>query len=94
MPSLIDLRRRIRAVKNTQQITKAMKMVSAAKLRRAQERVVAARPFADKIAQTAAALGVRGSTTNATRRTSCSSRATAMTAHCAARSSSPYASGR
>ena len=46
MPSLIDLRRRIRSVKNTQQITKAMKMVSAAKLRRAQERIVNARPFA------------------------------------------------
>ena len=45
MPSLIDIRRRIRSVKNTQQITKAMKMVSAAKLRRAQERVVAARPY-------------------------------------------------
>ena len=45
MPSLIDLRRRIRAVKNTQQITKAMKMVSAAKLRRAQDRVLAARPY-------------------------------------------------
>ncbi|MBV6431841.1 MAG: ATP synthase gamma chain [Bryobacteraceae bacterium] len=45
MPSLIDLRRRIRSVKNTQQITKAMKMVAAAKLRRAQERVIAARPF-------------------------------------------------
>ena len=38
MPSLIDIRRRIRSVKNTQQITKAMKMVSAAKLRRAQDR--------------------------------------------------------
>jgi len=46
MPSLIDLRRRIRAVKNTQQITKAMKMVAASKLRRAQERVVSARPYA------------------------------------------------
>src|ERR1039457_3811703 len=45
MPSLIDIRRRIRSVKNTQQITKALKMVSAAKLRRAQERVVAARPY-------------------------------------------------
>ncbi|MDX1983175.1 MAG: ATP synthase F1 subunit gamma [Bryobacteraceae bacterium] len=45
MPSLIDLRRRIRSVKNTQQITKAMKMVAAAKLRRAQERVLASRPF-------------------------------------------------
>ena len=47
MPSLIDIRRRIRSVKNTQQITKAMKMVSAAKLRRAQERAVASRPYAD-----------------------------------------------
>jgi F-type H+-transporting ATPase subunit gamma len=46
MPSLIDIRRRIRSVKSTQQITKAMKMVSAAKLRRAQERVVASRPYA------------------------------------------------
>ena len=46
MPSLLDLRRRIRAVKSTQQITKAMKMISASKLRRAQERVVGARPFA------------------------------------------------
>ena len=46
MPSLIDLRRRVRAVKNTQQITKAMKMVAASKLRRAQERIVGARPYA------------------------------------------------
>jgi F-type H+-transporting ATPase subunit gamma len=45
MPSLIDIRRRIRSVKNTQQITKAMKMVSAAKLRRAQDRTIAARPY-------------------------------------------------
>src|SRR5579883_707257 len=49
MPSLIDLRRRIRSVKNTQQITKAMKMVSAAKLRRAQDAVIAARPYADSL---------------------------------------------
>ena len=49
MPSLIDLRRRIRAVKNTQQITKAMKMVAASKLRRAQERIMAARPYAQEI---------------------------------------------
>jgi F-type H+-transporting ATPase subunit gamma len=49
MPSLIDIRRRIRSVKNTQQITKAMKMVSAAKLRRAQDRVIAARPYAEAI---------------------------------------------
>jgi F-type H+-transporting ATPase subunit gamma len=46
MPSLIDLRRRIRAVKNTQQITKAMKMVAASKLRRARERILSARPYA------------------------------------------------
>ena len=46
MPSLIDLRRRIRAVKNTQQITKAMKMIAASRLRKSQERVVNARPFA------------------------------------------------
>ena len=46
MPSLIDMRRRIRAVKSTQQITKAMKTVAASKLRRAQERITGARPFA------------------------------------------------
>src|SRR5204863_5127205 len=51
MPSLIDIRRRIRSVKNTQQITKAMKMVSAAKLRRAQERALAARPYARMLQQ-------------------------------------------
>jgi F-type H+-transporting ATPase subunit gamma len=47
MPSLIDIRRRIRSVKNMQQITKAMKMVSAAKLRRAQERALASRPYSE-----------------------------------------------
>jgi F-type H+-transporting ATPase subunit gamma len=46
MPSLIDIRRRVRAVKSTQQITKAMKMVAASRLRRAQERVQQARPYA------------------------------------------------
>jgi F-type H+-transporting ATPase subunit gamma len=51
MPSLIDLRRRIRSVRNTQQVTKAMKMVSAAKLRRAQDRVLAARPYASMFAR-------------------------------------------
>src|SRR3954465_6297695 len=51
MPSLIDIRRRIRSVRNTQQITKAMKMVSAAKLRRAQDRVIAARPYAALLRQ-------------------------------------------
>ncbi len=49
MPSLIDLRRRIRSVKNTQKITKALKVVSAAKLRRSQDRVIAARPYAQMI---------------------------------------------
>jgi F-type H+-transporting ATPase subunit gamma len=49
MPALIDIRRRIRSVKNTEQITKAMKMVSASKLRRAQEAMFAARPYARKM---------------------------------------------
>jgi F-type H+-transporting ATPase subunit gamma len=49
MANLLDIRRRIKSVKNTQQITKAMKMVSAAKLKRAQDRVVMARPFATKM---------------------------------------------
>ena len=49
MPSLLDIRRRIRAVKSTQQITKAMKMVAASRLRRAQERIVQARPFAKEM---------------------------------------------
>ena len=48
MPSLIDLRRRIRAVKSTQQITKAMKMIAASRLRKSQERVMNARPFANE----------------------------------------------
>jgi F-type H+-transporting ATPase subunit gamma len=51
MPSLIDIRRRIRSVRNTQQITRAMKMVSAAKLRRAQDRVIAGRPYAALLRQ-------------------------------------------
>jgi F-type H+-transporting ATPase subunit gamma len=49
MANLIDIRRRIRSVKNTQQITKAMKMVAAARLRRAQDRIFAARPYALEI---------------------------------------------
>src|SRR5207237_4010156 len=49
MANLLDLRRRIKSVKNTQQITKAMKMLSAVNLRRAQTRVVNARPFARKM---------------------------------------------
>src|SRR6266851_6092520 len=59
MPSLIDLRRRIRAVKNTQQITKAMKMVAASKLRRAQERMINARPYAQQIQRVLASLASR-----------------------------------
>jgi F-type H+-transporting ATPase subunit gamma len=51
MPSLIDIRRRVRSVKNTQQITKAMKMISAAKLRRAQDRALSARPYGTMIHQ-------------------------------------------
>ncbi|MFL6374928.1 MAG: ATP synthase F1 subunit gamma [Pyrinomonadaceae bacterium] len=51
MPSLLDMRRRIKSVKNTQQITKAMKMVAAAKLKRAQDRVTSSRPFAGKMSQ-------------------------------------------
>jgi len=49
MPSLRDIKRKITSVKKTQQITKAMKMVAAAKLRRAQERVIAARPYSRKM---------------------------------------------
>jgi F-type H+-transporting ATPase subunit gamma len=59
MPNLLDLRRRIKSVKNTQQITKAMKMVAAANLKRAQDRVVTARPFANKMTQVMAALASR-----------------------------------
>jgi len=59
MPSLIDLRRRIRAVKNTQQITKAMKMVAASKLRRAQERVLSARPYAVQMQRVLASVASR-----------------------------------
>src|SRR5205814_6897140 len=59
MPNLLDIRRRIKSVKNTQQITKGMKMVSAAKLKRAQDRVVTARPFANKMAEVAGELAKR-----------------------------------
>ena len=45
MASLIDIRRRIRSIKSSQQITKAMKMISAARLRRAQDRAIASRPY-------------------------------------------------
>ncbi len=59
MASTIDLRRRIRSVKNTQQITKAMKMVAAAKLRRAQERMFAARPYAAGLREILASIARR-----------------------------------
>ena len=59
MPNLLDIRRRIKSVKNTQQITKAMKMVSAAKLKRAQDRVVTARPFANKMMEVLSGLADR-----------------------------------
>ncbi len=59
MASLIDLRRRIRSVKSTQQITKAMKMVAASRLRRSQERVIAARPYAAALEATLASVASR-----------------------------------
>jgi F-type H+-transporting ATPase subunit gamma len=59
MASTIDLRRRIRSVKNTQQITKAMKMVAAAKLRRAQDRIFSARPYAAALRQVLASVATR-----------------------------------
>jgi F-type H+-transporting ATPase subunit gamma len=51
MPTLLDFRRRIRSVKNTQQLTRAMKFVAAARLRRAQEAALAARPYAQELAR-------------------------------------------
>jgi F-type H+-transporting ATPase subunit gamma len=59
MANLLDIRRRIKSVKNTQQITKAMKMVSAAKLKRAQDRVINARPFANKMTEVLASLAAQ-----------------------------------
>ena len=56
MPSLKDLKNRIGSVKNTRKITKAMQMVAAAKLRRAQDAAVAARPYADRMAAVMAGL--------------------------------------
>jgi F-type H+-transporting ATPase subunit gamma len=56
MPSLRDIQRRIKSVKNTQQITKAMKMVSAAKLKKAQDEITAARPYAEKMLDLIASL--------------------------------------
>jgi F-type H+-transporting ATPase subunit gamma len=59
MPSLIDIRRRVRAVKSTQQITKAMKMVSSSKLRRAQERILRGRPYAQHMLRVFNSLATR-----------------------------------
>ncbi|MBI5683121.1 MAG: ATP synthase F1 subunit gamma [Deltaproteobacteria bacterium] len=59
MPSLKDIKRRIKSVKNTQQITKAMKMVAAAKLKRAHDDIVAARPYAQKMLDIANSLASR-----------------------------------
>ncbi len=59
MPSLLDIRRRVRAVKSTQQITKAMKMVAASRLRRAQERIQNGRPFANEMRRVLQALAAR-----------------------------------
>jgi F-type H+-transporting ATPase subunit gamma len=59
MPSILDLRRRIRSVKNTQQITRAMKMVAAARLRRSQERVLSARPYAQQMRRFLSSLAAR-----------------------------------
>ena len=59
MPSLLDIRRRVRAVKSTQQITKAMKMVAASRLRRAQERIQHARPFAVQMRRVLSSLSPR-----------------------------------
>jgi F-type H+-transporting ATPase subunit gamma len=57
MPSLKDLKNRINSVKSTQKITKAMQMVAAAKLRRAQDAAVAARPYAERMEKVLAGLG-------------------------------------
>ena len=59
MPSLLDIRRRVRAVKSTQQITKAMKMVAASRLRRAQERIQHARPYASEMLRVLNSLAAR-----------------------------------
>jgi F-type H+-transporting ATPase subunit gamma len=64
MPSLIDMRRRIRTVRNTQQITKAMKMISAARLRKAQERAFNARPYAGLLKEVLESLAARSQGTS------------------------------
>jgi F-type H+-transporting ATPase subunit gamma len=64
MPNVLDIRRRIRSVKSTRQITKAMKMVSAAKLRRAQDRALAARPYAQMLTNVLRSLVERADVTD------------------------------
>jgi F-type H+-transporting ATPase subunit gamma len=59
MPSILDIRRRIRSVRSTQQITRAMKMMAAARLRRAQDRVIGARPYARKLREVLANVSAR-----------------------------------
>ncbi len=59
MATLLDIRRRIRSVKNTQQITRAMKMIAAARLRRAQDRVLNARPYANQVRTLLASVAAR-----------------------------------
>lgn len=59
MPTLLDIRRRIRSVKSTQQITRAMKMVAAARLRGAQERIFNARPYANQMLTLLSSLAAR-----------------------------------
>src|SRR5690242_7088284 len=63
MPSLKGIRTRIASVKNTQKITRAMKLVAAARLRRAQDAMIAARPYAKRLAEVVADLTARGGTT-------------------------------
>src|SRR5271168_353717 len=64
MPSMKDIRKKISSTKNTQQITKAMKMVSAAKLRRAQMAIVNARPYAYKLHSVISRLAATGQFTH------------------------------
>jgi F-type H+-transporting ATPase subunit gamma len=64
MPSLLDIRRRVKAVKSTQQITKAMKMVSSSKLRRAQERILRGRPYAEQMLRVFNSLATRTDAAN------------------------------
>ena len=61
MPNLKDIKRRISSIKKTEQITKAMKMVSASKLRRAQERIIALRPYSNKMSEVVASMALRAS---------------------------------